>query len=129
MNKTGYLHNTRDVFDRFRLRLHQKYIHKRKYIAYIYYIGAGRSPDDCDLALVMRIIAAATLATLNLPNAVFIFFSVAMYTASMIFLFFVYSILHGLLRLPSSSVDVQLHLHELPWHWKSCGDGRRLDVR
>ena len=30
MNENEYLHNTRDVFDRFRLRLHQKYIHKDK---------------------------------------------------------------------------------------------------
>ena len=50
-------------------------------------MGAGKSPDDCDLALVTRIIAAATLDTLNLPDAVFMFFSVAMYAASMTFHF------------------------------------------
>ena len=86
MNENGYLHNTRDVFDRFRLSLHQKYIHNRKYTAYIYYMGDDESPDECDLALVTRIIAAATLDTLNLPDAVFMFSSVAMHAASMIFL-------------------------------------------
>ena len=86
MNENEYLDNTRDVFDRFRLYLRQKYIHSGEYTAYLYYIGADESPDDRDLALVVRIIAAATLDSLNLPEAVFMFFSVAMYAASMTFL-------------------------------------------
>ena len=73
MIENEYLHNARDAFDRFRIYFRQKYIHLRKYTACVYYMGADQSPDDRDLALVIRIIAAATLDSLNRPDAVFIF--------------------------------------------------------
>ena len=91
MNENEYLHNARDVFDRFRIYLRQKYIHLRKYTTYSYWMGADESPEDRDLALVIRIIAAATLDSLNRPDAVFIFSSVAICAVPMSFLLYLFN--------------------------------------